>query len=103
LACDSITPTSSCSSILDSDNSSGCDSYPTTCIDKSCDLNKTATSDPDCDLFSKGCKTKGIGCISPTATCSQYSGTIADCLKFVGSDGKCYGASETVSGACKLK
>lgn len=70
LACDSVTPTSNCSSILDSDNSSGCDSYPTTCIDKSCDLNKTANSDPDCDLFSKGCKTKGTGCISPTATCS---------------------------------
>lgn len=58
-------------------------------------------TDIECNSFLSGCKTKGLGCIDSTSSCSSYSGTTLSCLSFVGNGINCKGADST--GYCTNK
>jgi hypothetical protein len=45
--------------------------------------------------------TDGIGCIAKTEPCTSYYGTTSVCKAFTGNSKKCWGTSDTVTGACR--
>lgn len=66
------------------------------------DASETINTDDDCADFKKGCVTTGKGCTTSRGACSSYKGTSTTCEGYIGSDGKCKGASDTEA-ACSAK
>ncbi|TNV71570.1 hypothetical protein FGO68_gene4687 [Halteria grandinella] len=97
---------SQCQFFQDTDGISSCiDTTASTtaasCISRTCSQNVTATTDSECDSYLAGCLTDGLGCIAGTEPCASYYGTTSVCKAFTGNSKKCWGTSDTVTGACR--
>ncbi|CAD8149880.1 unnamed protein product [Paramecium octaurelia] len=73
----------------------------TKCKVRICSDNTTATSDQECSEYLKGCRTKGVGCIEESASCTQYQGNYDACQKFKGNYGKDFCFSSGVNTSCR--
>ncbi|CAD8081428.1 unnamed protein product [Paramecium sonneborni] len=62
------------------------------CKERICSDNTVAVSNQECQDYLKGCLTKGVGCISESAWCSEYQGNQVICSQFRGNFGRdlCY-------------
>ena len=74
-----------------------------TCSVVACtDAAESLTTDDDCSSYKKGCVTTGKGCVTSRGACSSYKGTSTTCDGYIGTDGKCKGASDAEA-ACSPK
>ncbi|CAD8156844.1 unnamed protein product [Paramecium pentaurelia] len=66
-----------------------------TCTVVDCkDAPDTYSTDDECNKYKAGCFTTGKGCTTSRGLCSSYKGTSSSCEGYIGSDGKCKGASD---------
>ncbi|CAD8071729.1 unnamed protein product [Paramecium sonneborni] len=66
------------------------------------DAPETYSNDDECAKYKTGCVTTGKGCTTQRGVCSSYKGTSSTCDGYIGSDGKCKGASDAEA-ACSAK
>ena len=66
------------------------------------DAPNTYSTDEECSKFINNCVTTGKGCTSKRGLCSTYKGNVLSCKGYIGSDGKCKGASDAEA-ACAAK
>ncbi|CAK87462.1 unnamed protein product (macronuclear) [Paramecium tetraurelia] len=68
-----------------------CEQKGDKCQSKDCaNAPLTYYADQQCQSFRKGCRTTGIGCTDQALkSCNTYTGDGEQCLKYIGSSGKC--------------